>query len=78
MPAISKSFTSSAAIPKVSSDSESVWITWVTCIAGKEIKRVCPNYLVGSAVIVFKIHNWGRSEQAHGKWRDKGLEDLLL
>lgn len=42
MPAISKSFTLSATLPKVSSDSESVWITQVTCVARKEIKECVP------------------------------------
>lgn len=42
MPAISKIFTMSAALPKVSPGSESVWITQVMCVARKEIKECVP------------------------------------
>lgn len=31
------------------------------------MSELCPNYLVGSSVVVFKIHNQGQSEQALGK-----------
>lgn len=32
----------------------------------RNVSQLCPNYLVDIAVIVFKIHNQGQSEQADG------------
>lgn len=44
----------------------------------RTVSHLYPSCLVNSAVILFKIRNQGQSEQALGKWRDKGLNDSLL
>lgn len=55
MPAISKIFPVSAALPKLSSGSESVWITQVMCAARKEIKEC--------VLIVSQLFGWQCSDR---------------